>query len=272
VKGDVAEQITLRDSCDFFVPKTFTAKNISFTTTPSIGAISGSNVGWNTIALPFDVTSVKNTTDNKTLDWFRVGDTVNKDFWVRSFERLDKNGDVIFIDNVDQMEAYKPYLFNVPSDYWGKKRNLCGKTLTFYGENATLYKDVNVGVHSSAYNLIGTTVGKTVSDAWFINPEGSAFLYAQSKKVPAFHAYFVNSEQYFSSFNLPSEKPALVIKFQSDDENTTGIMTSKSTVGDVEVYNLQGVKVATLQLHNGTIDLRQLPKGVYVVNGKKMIR
>ena len=32
----------------------------------------------------------------------------------------------------------------------------------------------------------------------------------------------------------------------------------------VDVFNLQGVKVATLSLNNGSIDIRQLPKGVYV--------
>ena len=272
VKGSFAENITLRDSCDFFVPKTFTAKNISFTTIPSIGAISGSNVGWNTIVLPFDVTSVKNTTDNKEIDWFHPNETVGKDFWVRGFERLDKDGDIIFVDNVEQMQAYEPYLYNVPSEYWGKKRNLCGKELTFYGENATLYKDVNAGVHSSAYNLIGTTVGQIVNKAWGINAEGDAFIYNESQKEPAFHAYFVDSNQHFSSLVSPIEKPTLRIKFR-DDNNATSIMAPLATDTDqVDVYNLKGVKVASLSLNNGAIDIRQLPKGVYVVGGKKMIR
>ena len=272
VKGTYAEKVTLRDSCDFFVPKTFMAKKISFTTMPSTGAKSGSNVGWNTIALPFDVTSVKNTTDNKEIDWFHPNETVGKDFWVRGFERLDKDGDIIFVDNVEKMQAYEPYLYNVPSEYWGKKRNLCGKELTFYGENVTLYKDVNSGVHSSAYNLIGTTVGKTVNNAWFINAEGDAFLYKESQNVPAFHAYFVDSNQHFSSLVSPKEKPTLRIKFH-DDNNVTSIMAPLATDTDqVDVFNLQGVKVATLSLNNGAIDIRQLPKGVYVVGGKKMIR
>ena len=272
VKGSFAENITLRDSCDFFVPKTFTAKNISFSTIPSIGAISGSNVGWNTIALPFDVTSVKNTTDNKEIDWFHPNETVGKDFWVRGFEKFDKDGDIIFVDNVEQMQAYEPYLYNVPSEYWGKKRNLCGKELTFYGENATLYKDVNAGVHSSAYNLIGTTIGKTVNNAWGINAEGDAFIFNESQNVPAFHAYFVDSNQYFSSLVSPKEKPTLRIKFH-DDNNATSIMAPIATDTDhVDVFNLQGVKVASLSLNKGAIDIRQLPKGVYVVAGKKIIR
>lgn len=40
----------------------------------------------------------------------------------------------------------------------------------------------------------------------------------------------------------------------------------------VDVFNLQGVKVASLSLNKGAIDIRQLPKGVYVVAGKKIIR
>ena len=273
VKGTVAEDVTLLDNNDFFVPKTFTANTISFTTTPSMGAASNSNVGWNTIALPFDVTSVKNTTDNKEIDWFHPGETSGKDFWVRGFESLDKNGDIIFVDNVEKMYAYEPYLYNVPGEYWGKRRCLVGKDLTFYGENATLHKDVNVGVHSSAFNLMGTTIGKTVNDAWFINAEGDAFLYATSQEVPAFHAYFVDSEQYFSSLVSPSEKPALHIKFRNDAENATSIQTAVTTNEDqVDVYNLQGVKVATLPFTKGNTNLYQLPKGVYIIGGKKVIR
>ena len=90
--------------------------------------------------------------------------------------------------------------------------------------------------------------------------------------MPAFHAYFVDSNQHFSSLVSPKEKPTLRIKFH-DDNNTTSIMAPLATDTDqVDVFNLQGVKVATLSLNNGAIDIRQLPKGVYVVGGKKMIR
>ena len=131
---------------------------------------------------------------------------------------------------------------------------------------------MNTGVHSSAYSLIGTTVGKTINNAWFINAEGDAFIYNESQNVPAFHAYFVDSNQHFSSLVSPKEKPTLRIKFH-DDNNTTSIMAPLATDTDqVDVFNLQGVKVATLSLNNGAIDIRQLPKGVYVVGGKKMIR
>lgn len=273
VKGDKAENVTLRDSCDFFVPKTFTAERVSFTTVPSIGAESGSNVGWNTIALPFDVMGVVNVTDNKEIDWFHPGETIGKDFWVRGFERLDKDGDIIFADNVDEMLAYEPYLYNVPGEYWGKRRNLCGKQITFFGENATLYKDVNVGVHSSAYNLMGTTVGKSVSNAWFINPEGNAFLYAQTQDVPAFHAYFMDNNQVFGSSVAQTDKPILRIKFQDGNNQATGITTTESVnTNKVDVYNLQGVKVATLPSANGIVNLNQLPKGIYMVNGKKVMK
>lgn len=273
VKGDKAENVALRDSCDFFVPKTFTAERVSFTTVPSIGAESGSNVGWNTIALPFDVMGVVNVTDNKEIDWFHPGETTGKDFWVRGFERLDKDGDIIFADNVDEMLAYEPYLYNVPGEYWGKRRNLCGKQITFFGENATLYKDVNVGVHSSAYNLMGTTVGKSISNAWFINPEGNAFLYAQTQDVPAFHAYFMDNNQVFGSSVAQTDKPILRIKFQDGNTQATGITTTESVnTNKVDVYNLQGVKVATLPSANGIVNLNQLPKGIYMVNGKKVMK
>ena len=44
------------------------------------------------------------------------------------------------------------------------------------------------------------------------------------------------------------------------------------TKSGVDVYNLNGVKVASKNLKNGSVDMSDLPKGIYVVNGKKFIQ
>lgn len=52
----------------------------------------------------------------------------------------------------------------------------------------------------------------------------------------------------------------------------TGIQTLDSDATTTTVYNLQGMKVATVPSVNGTPQLQTLPKGIYIINGKVIIR
>lgn len=283
VKGDVADNITLVDGKDFFVPKRFTAKNINFTTTPTAGVSRGNNNNWRTIALPFEVSSVKNTTDNVDIDWFHSDSDTGKNFWIRKFDKLDTSDNTVIFENTDEMLAYEPYIMNVPDDYWGKKWDLRNKNITFYGENAILHDEANIGTNSSYYNFIGTTVGKTIEDGWFLNDAGDAFKYYNpsikssttkadytiGNTVAPFRAYFVLTKDYFET--VGASKTSLRIKFDSD--STTGIMVPFSAEEkQVDVYTINGLKVASKKMQNGSIDLSDLPKGIYVINGKKFIQ
>ena len=42
--------------------------------------------------------------------------------------------------------------------------------------------------------------------------------------------------------------------------------------GIVDVYNVSGVKVGTAEVQDGKVDLGNLPRGVYIVNGKKYMK
>jgi hypothetical protein len=65
----------------------------------------------------------------------------------------------------------------------------------------------------------------------------------------------------------------LRIKIAGDEGTSTGIMAPfAAEEKQVDVYNLNGVKVATKKLQNGSIDMSDLPKGIYIVNGKKFIQ
>lgn len=285
VKGNVAENITLVDGKDFFVPKRFTAKKINFTTTPTAGVSRGNNNNWRTIALPFEVSSVKNTTDNVDIDWFHSDSDTGKNFWIRKFDRLDTSDNTVIFENTDEMLAYEPYIMNVPDDYWGKKWDLRNKNITFYGENAILHNEATIGNNSSYYNFIGTTVGKTIEDGWFLNDAGDAFKYYNpsikspttkadytiSNTVAPFRAYFVLTKDYFET--VGASKTSLRIKFDSDSDSTTDIMAPfNAEEKQVDVYTINGLKVASKKMQNGSIDLSDLPKGIYVINGKKFIQ
>lgn len=273
VKGTTADKITLKDNYNFVIPKSFTAKTIQFSTTPTKGAKKGSNVGWNTISLPFDVTKVMNTTDNVEIDWFHSDEDAGKNFWIRGFEYLDTEGDNVFFNNSAEMLAYEPYIINVPGEYYGNKWNLIGKEITFYGENADLHEGVNQGVSSSVCNFLGTPTVKKVTDSYVLNDEGNYFLYKEGEQtVQAFHGYFHFKDKGY--LNTSTTKAKLSIKFVGDEDNTTdGVMIPFASENEMlDVYNLNGVKVATTTVNGGSVNLDELPKGVYVIKGQKYIR
>lgn len=273
VKGTTADKITLKDNYNFVIPKSFTAKTIQFSTTPTKGAKKGSNVGWNTISLPFDVTKVMNTTDNVEIDWFHSDEDAGKNFWIRGFEYLDTEGDNVFFNNSAEMLAYEPYIINVPGEYYGNKWNLIGKEITFYGENADLHEGVNQGVSSSVCNFLGTPTVKKVTDSYVLNDEGNYFLYKEGEQtVQAFHGYFHFKDKGY--LNTSTTKAKLSIKFAGDEDNTTdGVMIPFASENEMlDVYNLNGVKVATTTVNGGSVNLDELPKGVYVIKGQKYIR
>ena len=279
VKGDVAEKITLVDNKNFFVPKRFTAKSINFTTQPKEGVSRGNNNHWTTIALPFEVTSVKNTTDNEIIDWFHSDTDIGKNFWIRKFDRLDTSDNTVIFENAEKMLAYEPYIMNVPDGYWGKKWDLRNKNITFYGENAVLHNEANIGTNSSYYNFVGTTLTKNIDNGWLLNDAGDTFKYVisgtkgTSTIVSPFHAYFMLTSDFYDGSSANSAKSSLRIKFDGDEDSTTGIMAPfAADEKNVDVYNLNGVKVASKNLKNGSVDMSDLPKGIYVVNGKKFIQ
>lgn len=271
VKGKTANKVVLQDGYPFYILKTFTADEISFTTVPTKGAKARTSLGWNTISLPFDVTSVRNATDDVDIDWFHSDDDMGKNFWVRSFDSYDADHGDVYFNNVDEMKAYEPYIFNVPGDYWGKKWNLVNKEITFYGENALLHQYAHIAAGSREFDFLGTTIGKSVTNAYILNGDGDMFIYSPTaRNVPAFHGYFVFNNDKFH-FTSGYDKQPLRIKCV-DDEMTDGIMMPYVIDGKrVEIYNLQGMKVSSNKLQNGMLDIESLPKGIYIVNGKKMI-
>ena len=287
VKGDIAENITLVDGSlvkssvctDFFVPKTFTAKKINFTTRLSKGTHDmEQTINWNTIALPFEVTSVRNTTDGKDIDWFHSStDNKQRNFWIFKFDKLETSDNTVYFNHAEKMLAYEPYIMNIPDGYWGEIWDLRNKNITFYGENAVLSNEVNIGTNSSYYNFVGTTVTKTLDNGWILNEDGNAFdkfIISKEKKsinVLPFHAYLILTKDYMKS--MSSANAPLRIKIAGDEGTSTGIMALfAAEEKQVDVYNLNGVKVSSKKLQNGSIDMSDLPKGIYIVNGKKFIQ
>ena len=243
-----AANITLTDGNDFYSPIDFTATNIEFTYSNDRWA-DGTN-GWNTIMLPFDVTSV--TANGTDIDWFHSGSDTGKQFWLKKFTGDDTSAPKVYFDYTDEMKANTPYIIALPGNRWGTEYDLSGKTIKFIGANAEVKKSTSGVVTGGNYRFVGDTKAVNTEKIYCINAAGNMFELKATGGSPAFRPFFKADmfDRTVTSLGI------------GNGGETTGIETMsdvRSVMSDVW-YDLQGRRV-----ENPT-------KGVYIKNGKLFIK
>ena len=253
VKGSVAENITLTDGYQFYTPINFSATSISYQRKFTTGYKPGA-YGWDAIMLPFDVSNV--TADGVEIDWFRSSADKGKRFWVMQFDG-DNGSNAIFIQ-APTMKAYTPYIVAVPGNYYGTEYDLTGKQIVFSGTNASVRQnsEAKTIVSGSSIKFIGTQTASTLSDIYKLDNEGHQFVKG-SHYIASFHGYLVNN-----SSSSSSSANSIGISIGG---NATGILQLDSDAKRTNtIYNLNGMPI------NGSVN--QLPSGIYIINGKKIIK
>lgn len=260
VKANVADKITLSDGYPFFTVRDIVAKTISYTRTSKLGT-NGKN-GWQTIILPFAPTSI--TCNGKQLNWFKAGDDTGKQFWLKEFKSL-KGYNTVCFDYVQQFEANRPYLYAVPGSAWGEANNLVGKPVVFSASNVNLYRQPYAVIGSNAFNFRGSYSQKKLSNTYSLNSDGSKFVSGTNTIYP-FRCYFIATD-------IDKTEVYEELNIGVFDDEADGIMMPFATEGEVvAVYNLSGIKVGEAKVTDSKIDIEHLPKGVYIVNGRKLIK
>ena len=211
-----------------------------------------------TILLPFEITVAELKKS--------YGDNVK--VWKYDGYNLDKKT-ILFTEVTGTTEANVPYILT------GANGTLDSRKLSS-GEKSV--KDVaaiqNIEQHTATsdggftgsyvYQTIDrtTTINGTTLTHFAFNPTTGKFqvIHKNGAAMKPFRAYFSVPVVIESNNNAP----AFTVIF---DDTTTGISESvQVNVEPTNVYTLGGVLVA----RNG--DLSRLPKGVYIVNGKKVIK
>lgn len=247
VMGDNATSITLADGYNFYTPASFSAESITYSRKVEC-TTNSKNGGWMTIMLPFDVDKV--TVDGIEKDWFHSSTDTGKHFWVKKFV-IDGEGAVYF-DFTDEIKANTPYIIAVPDGTWGSDWDMTEKTLVFTGSDTKVSSSKAV-TSGDYFKFVGTSVANDLNDVYMLDNEGKSFSHREEDaNITPFHAYFTGS-----SFSASSR---LVIR--SVDGKTTAIGQLPAEIATPDgIYTLDGRKVKD-----------NLKKGVYIVNGKKMIK
>lgn len=273
VSNGEADEIVLQDAKsnnNFYCPQTFNAKRVSYVHNYSMKTGYNSSQGWESIVLPFDVTRVQNASGEEIAPFEAWNQSSNRPFWLYSLSDNGWNAE-------SRIKANTPYIISMPNnDEYDATYNLSGE-IQFIGENVQIESSENLGYSKSGdkkfvpnyqnHDSCSDIYALNVNNLWSKNTdssmaEGSAFI-RDSRKVRPFEAYMTidSGGGTTRSINI------------FDDNETTGIMNlplaCKNKDGVIRVYSLSGM---LLKQGNDEKILNDLPKGVYVVNGKKIVK
>ena len=259
-----AANIILKDVKDgeggFYCPRSFTAQNIAYTRNFQLLSGIGTSAGWETIALPFTVAEVRHET-NGLLAPFGSNVKGAKPFWLYSLQSTGFNPAMEIVANT-------PYIICMPNNtnYAGEYNQ--GGDVTFISSNVSVPATVVVASRQETSNsyisLVPAFSRQAVSSSIYsINLEvyknsyapGSIFL-PGLRDVRPFEAY--------STVEMKSQVavPPLYIPI-FENQMPTGIaevLKTQKSIND-DWYTLDGRK----------LQQRPAKKGVYILNGRKMV-
>ena len=266
----VASKITLKDNnagnANFHCPQAFTANEINYTHEYKQKTAYGVTQGWETLALPFTVQSIAHEThgDLKPFDAEGVG----KPFWLM---KLEDDG----LKYATTIEANLPYVISMPNNpsVYSDEYNQAGK-ITFSAKKTVV--PVTEPKDNSSEDLTLTPVFQKLDKANGVyalnvgeklddNPEGSVFK-SDYRDIRPFEAYLIHYGR--------SAARVIALSSMRGGDGTTGIedliMRKDENANDiVRVYSLSGALIK--QGKRGEI-LKNLPRGIYIVDGKKIIK
>lgn len=189
---------------------------------------------WNTICLPFDVTVEQ------------IAKVLKSAGNVKEFDHEDASKQTIYFKDATTMVAGKPYLIK-PTES-AKELVFKGVKITEYSASSSLGNDYGVCGTFVPYKL--STDGTDL----FLKTDGKFYVPAEGKEtMKGFRAFFI----------VPNNTTAAALNLSFGD--ATGINgVAADAEKNVKVYNVNGQYVGT--------SLEALPKGLYIVGGKKVLK
>lgn len=189
---------------------------------------------WNTFCVPFG---------------FKVENSALAGAKVKEFDKID--GTTMYMKDATYVLPGRPYLV-MPAE-----TDIVDPTFSavaIYDEAATMVGNYNENVNDT-YALTGIYSPKTISEdnIYGVKANGAIAKGAKGSTIKGLRAYFIINGSSTAKINF-------------GDDETTGIenIVTPTAISNQKVYNLNGQYVGN--------DLKAMPKGIYIVNGKKVIK
>ena len=264
VVNGTASSITLSDDGGkFYCPQAFKAEKISYTHYYSM-TTGGSGKGWETIALPFDVQYIVHATKGEIVPFASYSkNSGKKPFW------LCRHGNTGFI-RANSIQANTPYIIAMPNQSGYNSDYILAGEVTFSSDNIYVAATpsfsgtfvpvfVTVPKALSVYAL--NVTNRYVSDTGGYDA-GSRFI-RNLRDVRPFEAYISQGS---------SSRGFYEINMEDDTTCMDDLLMEGGSNQIVSIYSLGGQLVRKVRQCDLEDVMNLLPKGVYVVNGKKIIR
>ena len=274
IVNGTAKKITLTDAVsgnNFYCPQAFSANQITYEHNYNMKTGFNTCRGWESIALPFDVTNVNSSTGAELIPYslWTYGD-IQRPFWLYG---LNKNG----WKSENAIKANTPYLISMPNnENYDASYNQSGK-IVFSASNVEVKAsdEITNSKYGQRIFVPNYQHQKSSSDIFALNVNNSIYKYTESDPVEG--SAFIRElrdvgpfEAYMMIEGNASATRSLSIFGDDDTTGITDIPTSNGyNNGEVRVYLPSGVL-----LKSGKDDsiLQDLPHGIYIVNGKKVIK
>ena len=258
VVDGTAQTIALSDDGgQFYCPQTFIARNISYTHNYSME--TGGSKGWEALALPFDVQEISHNTRGEIVPFPSYNSSSSKKpFWLANFSG---NG----FRRTAAVLANEPYIIAMPNNKnYRNEYNLAGE-VTFSAENAAVPKtptfdDQFVPAFAPVAKSSSVKALNNVSYSGGYDP-GSRFI-SNLRDVHPFEAYMTGS----------SSRGIVEINFDDGTTDIPDILFSTDESQEITIHTLSGQQMVRTTQHDFDTVWQQLPKGIYIVNGKKWIK
>lgn len=240
ILGDEAPKITLQTNQPIKMLRNFTAREITCQR-PLVANGKDTESAWTTLSLPFVPNDMKINGQPAELH-------------VYNFVHEQENK--LYFNTTQHIEAYCPYLLEIKHIH----DTTADMMLTIHGKDVEVNQHAKSVLGSDNYNFVGTIGQHQPGSAYLYNAATNRFELSQAPTVECFSAFVepnhTNNENAVKSL-------AVVL-----DDVELGIPAhTTANASRYAIYNLQGVKVG-----EGKEGIARLPKGVYVVNGKKVIK
>ncbi len=166
VKGNVAQNIVLKDGYGYFTPQSFTAQSISYERTFTKARQNGIAENWSTIVLPFTPSAC----------------SASNGLWIERFAQ-EEDGVVVFSE-ISNIEANVPYIISID-----KAANLINTPITWSASDALLKAEPIAYTSGEQYLMAGTFVQQSLEDIYNIDAAGAVAQWGNGT-VGSFRAYF----------------------------------------------------------------------------------
>ena len=297
-KGDIyhAARVMLADSADLYIPYGFYADSIVYTRKPSLYA--DRSRGWETIVLPFTATEFRNSgcagdtglTARALVPFNKTDDVAYGDFWLKRFVSSKTNALGFDYPDSPVLEANEPYIVAFPGRAWGAAYSLLGQTIRYTATSASVASTPDyIRSATDHFYIYGVTEHAEVDRVYTLHSMDNRFDYEEAEVViPPFRVFVVarqyspsplrslsiyeeagDEEDYTTLGSFEADGPDVFVVY----EKNGNICIYSSKPGEADIYDANARKVVRNRVKyvKGETIVSGLPKGVYLVNGAKVI-